>query len=60
MSETIEKENTEEQKKPSVLTKIFNVLFYTLISIVIVVALLYTVVNLSGSNGVSTILGFTV
>ncbi len=60
MGETIVKENQQEEKKPSLLSKIFNFFFYTLISIVIVVALLYTIVNLSGSNGVSTILGYTV
>lgn len=60
MSETIVKENQQEEKKPSLLSKIFNFFFYTLISIVIVVALLYTVVNLAGNNGISTILGHTV
>lgn len=60
MSETIVQDNQQEEKKPSLLTKIFNFFFYTLISIVIVVALLYTVINLAGDNGVSTILGYTV
>lgn len=60
MSETIVKENQQGEKKPSLLSKIFNFFFYTLISIVIVVALLYTVINLAGDNGVSTILGYTV
>ena len=60
MRETIVKENQQGEKKPSLLSKIFNFFFYTLISIVIVVALLYTVINLAGDNGVSTILGYTV
>lgn len=60
MSEVIVKENQQEEKKPSLISKIFNFFFYTLISIVIVVALLYTVVNLAGNNGISTILGHTV
>lgn len=60
MSEVIAKENQQEEKKPSLISKIFNFFFYTLISIVIVVALLYTVVNLAGNNGISTILGHTV
>ena len=60
MSETLVKENQQEGKKPSLLTKIFNFFFYTLITIVIVVALLYTVVNLAGNNGISTILGHTI
>lgn len=60
MSDVIAKENQQEGKKPSLLTKIFNFFFYTLISIVIVVALLYTVVNLAGNNGISTILGHTI
>ena len=60
MSEVLEKENQQEEKESSLLTKIFNIFFYTLISIVIVVALLYTVINLAGNNGVSTILGYTV
>lgn len=50
----------ERAKKPSILSKIFNVFFYTLITIVIVVAFLYTVVTIAGDNGVSTILGYTV
>ncbi len=60
MSETIVKENLQEEKKPSLLSKIFNFFFYTLITIVIIVALLYTIINLSGSNEISTILGHTV
>jgi signal peptidase len=60
MSDVIAKENQQEGKKPSLISKIFNFFFYTLISIVIVVALLYTVVNLAGNNGISTILGHTV
>lgn len=50
----------ENAKKPSVLSKIFNFFFYTLITIVIVVAFLYTVITIAGDNGVSTVLGYTV
>lgn len=47
-------------KKPSVLSKIFNVVFYTMITLVIVVAFFYTVVTVAGDSGVSTILGHTI
>ncbi len=59
MSETLNKD-IEQEKKPSFLSKLFNFFFYTLISIVIIVALLYTIVNIAGDNGVSTILGYTI
>lgn len=59
MSDVINQE-VEQEKKTSLVSKIFNVFFYTLISLVIIVALLYTVINIAGDNGVSTILGYTV
>ena len=53
-------EKAENQKKPSVLSRICNFIFYTLITFVILIAFLYTVITLAGENGVSTIMGYTI
>ncbi len=52
---TVAKHSAES--KPSVIKKIFNVLFYTIIAIVIIFALLMTIMSLGSKDGLSEIFG---
>lgn len=52
--------SAENKTNNSVVKKIFNVLFYVVISIIIVVSALYTVATFSTKNGVTSIFGYII